>query len=269
VNDPQRLEERASVALKRMLTAARHEKPPAAALQRTLVSLGVGAAAASMAMASAKAAGTVAASSTAATAPAAITAASAWGTASVLKWTVIGLVGGLSVIGVAHQATRLGETPAATEHAETVAPPAAANISDRPETRSGSESTGATADAPAREEAAQERPSASFAPLHPAANPASGATHHANLKSEVAVLDRAREALRKGQSTTALEALDEYARRFKAGRLGLEAQYLRMETSLQRGDAAGARAIASRLLQSSPSGPHAARARAVLEGANP
>src|SRR5262249_36945392 len=64
----------------------------------------------------------------------------------------------------------------------------------------------------------------------PAADPASA------LKSEIAVLDRARAALRAKDSATALAELDRHRLEFPGGALAQEATVLRIEALVARGD---------------------------------
>jgi hypothetical protein len=87
------------------------------------------------------------------------------------------------------------------------------------------------------------------------------------LKAEIALLDSARRALRSGDSKRAERELREHSQRFSSGLLALEADVLRMESLLARGDRQAAAAAARNYLKSHPQSPHAARVRAVLAAA--
>ena len=84
---------------------------------------------------------------------------------------------------------------------------------------------------------------------------------------EVTVLDRAREALRAGDSAGAMRALDEHGKRFADGTLGEEAELLRIEALLERGERRAAAAEARRFLAAHPQSSHRARVRSLLRRA--
>lgn len=104
----------------------------------------------------------------------------------------------------------------------------------------------------------------SAAPVEPSA--ASNVDPEA-LKAEIALLDSARRALRSGDSKRAERELREHSQRFSSGLLALEADVLRMESLLARGDRQAAAAAARNSLKLHPRSPHAARVRAVLAAA--
>lgn len=85
------------------------------------------------------------------------------------------------------------------------------------------------------------------------------------LAAEVAVLDRARGALRKGDTTAALTALDEHRREFSDGALVAEAEFVRIETLIQRGEAATARDHARAFLTRFPQSPLGRRVRSLID----
>jgi TolA-binding protein len=89
------------------------------------------------------------------------------------------------------------------------------------------------------------------------------------LAEEVALVDRARGALARGDAPTALAVLDDYDARFRPRKFAPEALYLRMEALLRLGQTSAARAVADRLATTYPSSPNAARARQVLGATNP
>jgi hypothetical protein len=94
---------------------------------------------------------------------------------------------------------------------------------------------------------------------------APGAT--STLSAEMASVERARAALRAGQSERALAELDHYERAFPRPQLSLEVLVLRMEAFAQAGDTPRARALALEIISGRASAPHAARAREILQQA--
>ena len=83
------------------------------------------------------------------------------------------------------------------------------------------------------------------------------------LNAEVAVLKRAREELRLGRPTQALEALLEYDRRFGKGALGEERQAIAAIAGCQAHPGPSARAQAQAFMRSSPKSPLLDRVRAA------
>jgi hypothetical protein len=83
------------------------------------------------------------------------------------------------------------------------------------------------------------------------------------LAAEVALLDRARTALRARDATTAIAALEEYRRTFPDGALLAEAEVVLIEALVQRGDAAAAAERARAFLARFPSSPLARRVRSI------
>ncbi len=98
----------------------------------------------------------------------------------------------------------------------------------------------------------------------PARSTGSGAAAAFDLEDEVAVLDGAREALASGQSDRALSIVNQYERGAAAKTLLLEAQVLRIEALVQRGDAQAAAKLAQAFLAGHASSAHAARVRSLL-----
>ena len=100
-------------------------------------------------------------------------------------------------------------------------------------------------------------------------SPSNGAfpleTPDTTLSQELAVLDRARQALGGRDATQALREIAEYERRFPSGALSREATLLAVEARLENGDLAGARSIAARVFAVDSHSPHARRLRALLE----
>jgi hypothetical protein len=120
--------------------------------------------------------------------------------------------------------------------------------------------------APAGEEPA---PAGEEAPLAAAAAPASAAPaanspraperRAPTLASELALLDTARRALRRGDPAAALALLDRHAREFASAQLADEAAVIRVEALASQGNRAGAHAAARRFLEAHPGSPHADR----------
>ena len=97
--------------------------------------------------------------------------------------------------------------------------------------------------------------------------PGSSAAAASTVSAEIGLIDRAREALERGDPSGALAALDQHEAEFATGALDEEAELLRLEALLARGQAQAAAAMARAFLQSHPKSPHADRARRVLERA--
>lgn len=253
-DDPVRLlDEGGSGLLCALLSAAREEQPPGAALQRTLTAVGVGAALTAHGASAAKVAGTARAlgSATLGTAKGAATPT----LVVVAKWLSIGaLTGGIASSALYAVSGALAPPPprvapnATAEPAPAASlPPAATGVTNAPEIPAPS----TLATRPAPQVAA---PVASQAEADPGAP----------LSAQVAALDSARQAVRLGDAARALELLRDYETRFPDGRMLPEALFLRLEAFTLQGDKSDAEAVARRILRVYPSSPHAARARAVL-----
>ncbi|HKQ71685.1 MAG TPA: hypothetical protein VJT73_20215 [Polyangiaceae bacterium] len=86
----------------------------------------------------------------------------------------------------------------------------------------------------------------------------------ADLADEIALLDRAREALVAGAPDRVLAALDDYDRRFAAGALAMEAKVLKIEALGKEGDLGRAASLAEQFLKQYPKSAHVARVRSLL-----
>lgn len=84
------------------------------------------------------------------------------------------------------------------------------------------------------------------------------------LPLELAAIDGARKALAQGNPTLASRLLDRYAARFPKPRLGAEATVLRIETSIARGDRAGASRLGKAFLANNSKSPYARRVRSLI-----
>ncbi|HSJ99633.1 MAG TPA: hypothetical protein VK932_00275, partial [Kofleriaceae bacterium] len=85
------------------------------------------------------------------------------------------------------------------------------------------------------------------------------------LAAEVAVLDRARAALQRGDTAAATAALDAHAREFADGALVAEAEVVRIETLARAGQTDAARRRAHAFLARSPQSPLRKRLRSLLD----
>ncbi len=84
------------------------------------------------------------------------------------------------------------------------------------------------------------------------------------LGDEIASMDRVRSAIAAGDGVRAAQLVDDYERRFPRGTFTQEAEVLRVEALVLRGDRAAASRAAERFLASHPSSPHAPRLRAIV-----
>jgi hypothetical protein len=88
-----------------------------------------------------------------------------------------------------------------------------------------------------------------------------GSSPEHGLRAEVRAVEAIQQALRAGRAGDAERRLDDYSRRFPGGELAIEAELLRIDLDLARGDRAAARARALALVAR----PAAARYRERLE----
>jgi hypothetical protein len=116
--------------------------------------------------------------------------------------------------------------------------------------------------------AMQSPPSAQSIQSMPSTRPnAVDAPAPSSLSQEVAALKEVRRTLARHDAAGALRALDRYARRFGAGRLGPEAVALRIEALAMQGDLAAANALADRFESEHPESPYRVRLRSILSAA--
>ena len=106
------------------------------------------------------------------------------------------------------------------------------------------------------------------APIAPTAprSSSAGARAISQLRAEVALLDRARHALRSGASDDALDLLAQHERRFVDGALRPEAEALRIESLLRNGDRATAEQRYDRFTERYPAHPLGDRIARLLQG---
>jgi hypothetical protein len=232
-----------------LLSAGRDEWPSDEALARTLTAVGAGAAV--LAATGAAVAGAGVSAGTAAKGSAVLVSFG-----SVMKWLGVGALSGVVVAGVAHGVTPEPSPRAVVErHVPVAAQPAA-----RAAEPAGAREPKAELAPPSADEAP--KPVVSRAAPRESDDPA---LSNAPLAAEVALVDRARAALASGSPARALENLRDYEMAFREPRLSPEVLYLRMEAHLAAGNEAPARDVAAESVRRFPRGPHAARARQVLE----
>lgn len=88
-----------------------------------------------------------------------------------------------------------------------------------------------------------------------------------DLRDEIALMDRARTALRSGAPGQALSALDQYRARYPRGTFGQEARVMRIEALAASGNRARALAETNAFLSQNPKSPHSERLRQLLPDA--
>ena len=231
-----------------LLRSARKDGPSPHARRKTMIALGL-------------ATGVGATVTAVTTTGAASTLAKSSASVALMKWIGAGVIGGLVTVGAVAVVQSPKEPPAKTEavaNAPIAAPPGAAAQRSPSVVASAAPSDEApkpsvVAEAP---KPAPEAPKPSPEAPKPAEKP--------SLADEVAALDAAREALRSGNASQALRALDDHDRRFRGGMLGMEATVMRIEALVVRGDRATAARIGRAFLDAHPRSPHAPRVRSLL-----
>ena len=84
------------------------------------------------------------------------------------------------------------------------------------------------------------------------------------LAAELSALDAARSSLNAGEPRAALSALDAYARNFPHGKLGIEAEVLRIDALAKSGQASAARSRAEAFIKRHPDSVLASRVRSSV-----
>ncbi len=256
MSDPKRLlESEADDFERELLSSALNDRGSDRALQRTLVSIGAGAALG------------------VATTAAANAASSALGAATVIKWLGIGALAGLVTAGGLDLAFHGSQAPAGSSTPDPRAAPAQMIAAAEPRPEALHEAPTETPEAPG-ERATRRSPApvASAAPEvgpSPPAGPSVGAlpapvASAELLLREVRALDRAKSALSRGDAAGALAALDEHARSFPRAALAPEADVLRVRALVASGNRGAALTIARRLIARQPSSAHARAVSSLL-----
>jgi hypothetical protein len=219
------------------LRAARSEAPRRAVVERCVTLIGTG--------------GAVALSSSVAGAAASGAGGKALGAALLVKWGLAGFAGGAVLI------AGIELTERAAKVARTQPPPPPSVTS----------SSGPAADAsPVRPATAPLASVESPTPRSVSPDRPSGPSVDERLAAELSLLSSVRAAIDHRDADTALRLLVEHSRRYPTdARLLPEARYLRLEALELAGRRQDARDVARRILELDPRGPHAARAREVLD----
>lgn len=264
MSEPKRwIDEGPPAAVESLLRAAASERPTQQSLARTLTAVGLG----------------LGAGGTAATAGAATVGAAAGAKATglvattvLVKWGVAGVALAASVVAGKVMLER-APVSSAHERRTPVAVASVPRVSPRLGARPNQEVTAlpVPAEAISTEAAVTAGPSPTASSTAKSRRPVDASRSLAapledaeHLAQEVALVDRARAALARGDATGALAALDEYEAGFSRRKFAPEALYLRMEALLRTGRSDAAHGVAEALVQSYPTSPHAARARQVL-----
>ena len=231
MNEPRRLLEDNPTGLERdLLTAGASYRSSNSARQKTLAALGL-------------VAGTAAVTTSVAAA-----SASALEKASLLKLLTFSGVGVAVLAPVGYYAWQKLEPPVEKPLPNVVAPAAPAPRPAEP----------LAAPAPVLPTEVTETPD--IAPPKVDARSASGA-----LTAELGVLDMARSKLAAGDARGALGVLDEYARTYPRGRLGLEAEVLRIDALARAGETGAAKKRAEAFVKRHPKSVLAPRVRRYLD----
>jgi len=98
----------------------------------------------------------------------------------------------------------------------------------------------------------------------PATAPSSAAN---DLREQIALLDRARAAVRARDSGRALAELSAYGKRFPRGEFSQEVSVLKIEALVQNGQMDAARALGRRFLTAHPESPHVERIERMIGAA--
>jgi hypothetical protein len=114
---------------------------------------------------------------------------------------------------------------------------------------------------PSAESTAESASNSASAVAHAEAKPSSASA----LSAELNALDTARSALAGGNPSAALSDLDQYAHQFPHGKLGLEAEVVRIEALAKSGQTATAKKRAQAFMKRHPDSLLASRVRAYAE----
>jgi len=186
-----------------------------------------------------------------------------WGLAGVLAGSVVS--GGSAYWNHVHVASSPRVLHEAPRPAAMGASPAvvAQRLAENPATLTPPANTEGPPAAPAAE---KDGPSLPTPTARPRAAEAPSAEPDARMSAELRLLERAQASADAGQRGLALELLREHEQRFgPAAPLSPEARYLKLEVFAASGRMTEARAVAHEILARDPAGPHAGRARRLLE----
>ncbi len=246
---PRRLMDEGTALERSLLEAAALDAPTATSKRNAALALGLA----------------VAPLATGSTATAVKTAAGLKGGAFAKLATVLAIGGAITVAAVQYRAAeppvRVAPSPPSPP-ATQLPPPPEAEPTSAPVVEAPVVATIPVAPArPRRSAVARPRPvvAVEIAPTTEVAEPVS------TLMLELTLLDQARAALRAGQSSRALDALAEHARQFPQGVLATEAEAMRIEALLERGDRSRAIELADAFFAAHPASPLGRRLRSLLE----
>ena len=259
------------------------EQPPAAA--RALAMAGVRVAAivgAAGTAAASTAAASTAAAGMAGSAAGATGAASApkvgFGLAMLLKWGSVGVIVGATAVTVAVVRQPDGAPPEGPEQATSPSPVIPVATPGTVTTPGSNGTVSSPAQAPGTPPVGPpDHRQAQLLAVPPVSPPIAqrkveappGLPTRASLAQEIAMFDHARAALEEGEADRALALLDAYQSRFRAGAFSQEAEELRVQALLRKGDRGRAARVGQRFLAAHPESPHAARVRALLAPSDP
>jgi hypothetical protein len=269
MKQPQRLADAGADEFERgLLSSSSADAPSEQAFQRTLTSLGVGLLVPLASAGVAHGAGA-----------AAVATGSKLGVAALGKWLATGMAIGAVTVSAVTVTERALSTPPAAVTPTTPAPAGVATST--PVEKAGARGAAAVTRASAVE--AAKAPEAA-APKHrtetttPSVEPAAsapsvegGASVPAeplaaapSIKRETELIGSAQRALQRGDTRSALAALERYRSEFPAGVLAPEARLLEISSLLRAGERGRAETLAGAIIARDPAGQEAARARALL-----
>lgn len=264
-----------------LVASATDDAPSAESVQRAAARLGVAGVAVAGAVVVTK--GAVAGATAAAGSSSALGATTQAVGVSLFAKVAIGVSVALVAAGGAVVAT---STPAPTPPASAVARPVAAGANARPPASQRSDAPGASpSDAPATTTTApfastvapstvtSAAPTTTTGTAAPPPTSTQSGTVAASsetparpdVRDEIAWLDRARSELASGQARAAIATLDQHAKDFARGTLGMEAEMLRIEAMIRGDQPSEGRARGAALLARDPNGPYAKRLRTLID----
>jgi hypothetical protein len=262
MNDPERLiHERADDFTGELLRAVRRDAPSARAREQTLVALGVGGGltGASAGAASAASTGALAKSATTAT------------VVLVAKWAGIGATAAAVALGGAREIPRHWSRPSAVpgvaaKAVEMVPPAPVPAVREEPPREIATPEPPAL-DAPRALPPALPPSARDRGPAGPAPAPSTSRSEQ-DLAREVALLDRAGQAIAERDVAGALLLLDTYQAKFPEGIMEPEAVILRIEALRAGHQRPAARRLAQDFLTRHPKSPHTKRIQGLLDDAS-
>lgn len=182
------------------------------------------------------------------------------GYAGAIKVIAGGVVGTVAAVSTWHWVGDDARDEVADRPSQTAPPVAAVRA---PETKAVVEVSAETK--PETHEPPSTQPAVDVVPAKQAVRPS---PKPSDLGLEIASLEEARSALRRGDSRQSLELLDRHRREFPRARMGAEATVLRIEALKAGGNDAAARRIGQAFLAKHKDGPYAKRVRTLMDTAS-